>query len=227
MAGTSPGSNKWPTLSWQKLLHDAIYLLDGLRPPPSWSFGGGTALAVFYDHRISYDVDLFVKSADTLRDLSPGRNAATKALLDGRQFQFPGNYLKLEMAEGEIDFIVGSHHTCNPTQPWVFEGREIAIETPWETAIRKIFYRSSTFKVRDVFDLAAVIENDGENLKSNLNEVEDRLDRLIDRLDALSATYEKSVVNDVNPTDKGRPYASAKAIQSTLSFLSEWRNQRS
>src|SRR5215475_13674567 len=106
------------------------------------------------------------------------------------------------MAEGEIDFIVGSHHTRNPTQPWIFEGRKIAIETPWETAIRKIFYRSSTFRARDVFDLAAVIENDGENLKSNLNEVEDRLD-------ALSATYEKSAGNDLNPTDKGRPYASA------------------
>src|SRR3546814_11003843 len=82
MAGTSTGSTRWPTSdwpasSWQGLLRDAIRLLDTLKEPPTWTFGGGTALAVFYEHRISYDIDIFLPNADAVSDLSPARNPAT------------------------------------------------------------------------------------------------------------------------------------------------------
>src|SRR3546814_2156175 len=85
MAGPSTGSTRWPTSdwpasSWQGLLRDAIRLLDTLKEPPTWTFGGGTALAVFYEHRISYDIDIFLPNADAVSDLSPARNPATKAL---------------------------------------------------------------------------------------------------------------------------------------------------
>jgi Nucleotidyl transferase AbiEii toxin, Type IV TA system len=222
----SPGSKKWPICDWRSLLHDAVSLLDTLTPTPKWSFGGGTSLAVFYDHRISYDVDLFVASAQTITDLSPGRNPATKALLAGRPFQFPGHYLKLEMGSGEIDFISSANRTGTPVQPWEFEGREISIDTPWETAIKKIFYRSSTSKVRDVFDLAAVIEHHGDQLKANLSEVEDRLDKLLDRLDALAGTYARTATDDINPTESGQKYMRTEAIHSVISFLDSWRNPR-
>src|SRR3546814_12678394 len=107
MAGTSTGSTRWPTSGWQGLLRDAIRLLDTLKEPPKWTFGGGTALAVFYEHRISYDVDIFLSNAEAVTDLSPARNPATKALLGEHGYQFPGNYLKLELDRGEIDFILG------------------------------------------------------------------------------------------------------------------------
>lgn len=225
MAATSPGSRKWRTSDWRGLLRDAIALLDTLKEPPRWSFGGGTSLAVFYDHRISYDIDIFVSSSDTVTELSPARNPATKALLAGRGYQFPGNYLKLQMQSGEIDFIVGGTRTLDPVQPWDFEGREIKIDTPWETAIKKMFYRPSTFKVRDAFDLAAVIDHHGDRLRSHLHVVEDRLDKLIDRLDALSDAYKRLVEDDVNPTEPGAKYAKGEAIQWAISFLTDWRDQ--
>lgn len=226
MAGTSPGSRKWRTSDWRGLLHDAVALIDTLKEAPRWSFGGGTSLAVFYGHRISYDVDIFLANSDTLTALSPARNPATKALLAGRSYQFPGNYLKLQMEGGEIDFILAGRRTADPVQPWNFEGREINIDTPWETAIKKMFYRPSTFKVRDAFDLAAVIDHHGEQLRSNLSVVEDRLDKLIDRLDALAATYESMVVDDINATEAGSKYATGDAIGSAISFLATWRDQR-
>lgn len=226
MAETSPGSEKWRTSVWRGLLHDAIALLDTLKQAPNWSFGGGTSLAVFYGHRMSYDIDVFVASSETITDLSPGRNPATKALLAGRGYQFPGNYLKLQMAGGEIDFIVGGRRTRDPVQPWEFEGREILIDTPWETAIKKMFYRPSTFKVRDVFDLAAVIDHHREQLRSNLPEVEDRLDKLIDRLDALSAGYQRMTADDINATESGAKYLSGGAIHSAISFLTDWRDEQ-
>jgi hypothetical protein len=226
MAGTSPGSRKWRTSDWRGLLRDALSLIDTLPAPPRWSFGGGTSLAVFYDHRISYDIDIFVSSSDTVADLSPARNPATKALLAGRGSQFPGNYLKLQMADGEIDFIVASRRTADPVQPWQFEHRTIDIDTPWETAIKKMFYRPSTFKLRDAFDLAAVIDRDGAQLQQHLGVVADRLDKVLDRLDALSATYESAVIDDVNATEAGARYAKDEAIRSAIAFLTDWRERQ-
>jgi hypothetical protein len=206
------------------LLRDAIKLLDTLKEQPKWTFGGGTALAVFYGHRISYDIDIFLSDSDAITALSPNKNVVTKALLAGHGYQFPGNYLKLELDRGEIDFISGGQRTADPTEPWEFEGRSILIETPWEAAIKKIFYRPSTFKVRDVFDLAAVIDRDGDKLKSYLPEVEDRLDKLIDRLDALRPVYAAYVVTDINPTEKGLKYIGADAIETVFNFIRDWKN---
>src|SRR3546814_17529252 len=114
MAGPSTGSTRWPTSdwpasSWQGLLRDAIRLLDTLKEPPTWTFGGGTALAVFYEHRISYDIDIFLSKADAVSDLSPARNPATKALLGEHGSQFPGKYLKQALDRGEI--VLG-RETC-------------------------------------------------------------------------------------------------------------------
>lgn len=223
MAGTSPGSKKWRTSDWRGLLRDAVALIETLNERPRWSFGGGTSLAVFYDHRISYDIDIFVANSDTLTALSPAQNPATKALLAGRGYQFPGNYLKLQMERGEIDFIVAGRRTADPVQPWKFETREIEIDTPWETVIKKMFHRPSTFKVRDAFDLAAVVDRHGEQLRPHLIVVEDRLDKLIDRLDALAAAYESMVVDDINITEAGSKYATGEAIGSAIAFLAKWR----
>lgn len=225
MAERSAGSKKWRTSDWRSLLHDAITLLDTLKEQPKWTFGGGTALAVFYKHRISYDVDIFVSDSEAVTALSPHKNPATKALLGEHSYQFPGHYLKLELDKGEIDFIVGGRRTDEPTQPWEFEGRTILIETPWEAAIKKIFYRPSTFKVRDVFDLAAVIDHDGKKLQTYLPEVEDKLDKLIDRIDALAPSYAALVVNDINPAEPGLKYMEPSAIQMVAAFLRDWEQR--
>lgn len=47
----SPGSEKWRISDWRGLLRSGIVLIDTLAEKPRWSFGGGTSLAVFYDHR--------------------------------------------------------------------------------------------------------------------------------------------------------------------------------
>ncbi len=194
--------------------------MDSLNDPPDWTFGGGTALAVHLDHRVSYDIDAFVRDSDVIRNLTPGRNPFTKQLLDGRKYEYPGNYLKLYMDGGEIDVIIASRRTDNPTMPWVFETREISIETPWETVIKKIFYRPSNFKVRDVFDFAAVIEHSREELWNALPEVENKLDKLVDRIERLAPSYVTMAAQDVNPTEHGRRYMTAAAPAIALDFLS-------
>jgi hypothetical protein len=203
------------------LLRSALTLIDTIGGDVPWSFGGGTALAVQLTHRTSYDIDIFIPNADTVTELSPHANPATRALLGGRKYEFPGGYLKLKLDAGEIDFIVGGKRTTDPTQPWHFEGREILIETPWEIAIKKLFYRPSTFKIRDIFDLAAIIEAHAAKLSPFLPIVADKLDKAIDRISLILPSYEGKALDDVNPTESGKKFATKAAAQSVLDFLIE------
>jgi hypothetical protein len=226
MAELSDGSRRWPTSDWQTLLRNAIRLIDTLDGDIPWSFGGGTALAAHYRHRLSYDIDIFFADADAVTALSPNQNPKTKALLAGRKYEFPGNYLKLKLNEGEIDFIVGSKRTSDPTQAWQFEGRPIQIETPWEIAVKKLFYRPSTFKVRDIFDLAAIIDHDREKLDPFVSVVADRLDKAIDRVSAIVPSYEMLASREVIPTEGGQKYALKAAAESVLTFLESWMERK-
>ncbi|WP_395022266.1 nucleotidyl transferase AbiEii/AbiGii toxin family protein [Dongia sp.] len=221
MAESPDGSEKWRTSDWQALLRSALTLIDTIEGNVPWSFGGGTALAVQLAHRISYDIDIFIPNADAVTELSPHANPATRALLGGRKYEFPGSYLKLKLDAGEIDFIVGGKRTTDPSRPWRFEDRDILIETPWEIAIKKLFYRPSTFKVRDIFDLAAIIETQAEKLSPYVPVVADKLDKAIDRISLVLPSYEERALNDVNSTELGRKYATKAAAQSVLDFLIE------
>ncbi|MEA1673355.1 nucleotidyl transferase AbiEii/AbiGii toxin family protein [Nitrospirillum sp. BR 11163] len=201
------------------LLRRTLALIGTLPDGTVWSFGGGTALAVHYAHRISYDIDAFVGSSDIVRALTPQRNGTTKALLDGRTYEYPGNYLKLIFAEGEIDFIAAGRRTDNPVVDWLFEGHQVPLETPWEIATKKMFHRPSNFKVRDIFDTAAVIDHHADELRLALPEVADRAVRLMDRIDLLRPVYEAQVRTDVNPTPAGQRYGTSAAADQVLGFL--------
>ena len=225
METLSPGSRKWPTSKWKALLRDAIRILDASVAPTPWLFGGGTALAVHYRHRVSYDVDIFVPGQDALRDLAPQRNAITKSVLGENKVDFPGNYLKLRFPYGEIDFTTGGRRTDSPSQAWEFEGRMIDIETPWETATRTMFFRASDLKIRDIFDIAAVIDHHGDELRECLPEVEDRLPRVLDRVRSHRPGYERRVLGETNATKAGRKYMTSATIGSVIDFLEGWAHR--
>lgn len=184
-----------------------------------WTFGGGTALAVHYDHRISYDIDAFVTSADIVSALAPNQNPVVKRLIGNSKYEFPGNYLKLVFDAGEIDFIVGGRRTDRAAAPWDFEDRSILLENPWEIGIKKLFYRPSAFKIRDVFDLAVIMDRHPEELVGSLHKVADRLDRAMDRISLLSSVYGKQVLSDVNPRPGYEAYLRDDTPQRLHAFL--------
>lgn len=139
------------------MLEGVLPVLDATLPGREcWTFGGGTALAVQLDHRISYDIDIFLESSRHLRSLTPARNEAMRAFLGGHRYQWPGHYLKLELDGGEIDFISSAPVTDLAPQPLaVGDGTTVQMEPKLEIAAKKAFYRASDFKTRDVFDFAA------------------------------------------------------------------------
>lgn len=150
------GSGRWLPSRWEDLLQKALVALDSLEGAAGpWTFGGGTALAKILDHRISYDVDIFLDSSAALRNLAPNMNPVTKALCDS--WQWPGKYLKLILQDvGEIDFLNAPTYTDTPTYQLAFRDRSIPAERSAEIATKKLVYRASTYTPRDAFDLAAI-----------------------------------------------------------------------
>jgi len=134
----------------------ALTILHDLPCEMVWIMGGGTALALHLNHRISFDVDIFFEHPGALKALM--KNPKTKQLSNNREF--PGNYLKLIRPEGEMDFILASNVTEDFSRPFYFKGTRILIESPGEIIAKKIKYRGSRFTYRDTYDLAAAVKFD-------------------------------------------------------------------
>lgn len=217
------GSRKWPATAWRHLLDLALRALDAEAERTPWTFGGGTALALKLQHRISYDVDIFFEDAGLLRRLSPQRNAITRAMTGN--WREPGNYLKLELDEGAIDFIAAA--TVTDLSPWTyrFHKRAIAVEAPGEIIAKKLRYRGSLLPVRDIFDILALAQIDGAALEAAVAAAAAETPRAIDRIERLAGRYRETIAEEVNPTNDGAalldidPLAAAKALQRALRRL--------
>jgi hypothetical protein len=160
----SPLEDRGNPSSWAALLDRALPALDhvfgaGSSPikadhpeEPDWTLGGGTAIALRIGHRISKDVDLFVRAS--VKRFSPAANPAAAAI--SPRFRYPGHYVKFELPDGEIDFLSPSLLTTPGYTAETFKGRAVALETLDEVIVKKVRFRSSQFTARDIFDLAAV-----------------------------------------------------------------------
>lgn len=154
-----------------------------------WTLGGGTGLFLSLNHRVSYDVDIFLEDPRALKRLA----ADPRIKRISSDWQFPGNYLKLTRPEGEIDFILAAAITDNGSFVYNFKGKPISVETPVEIIAKKIRHRGSRFTVRDVFDFSAAIHHDPkliEELKQILTTKDFR--KTLDRLTLLKGNFSES-----------------------------------
>lgn len=216
------GSRRWPTTAWRKLLALALAPLDeaalmvkGL----GWTLGGGTGLALKIGHRVSYDVDIFLEDAAALHVLSPNRNSAARAITD--LWQEPGNYIKLEHADGAIDFILAGRQT--ELTPWLmrFMEREIRVEQPAEILAKKLRYRSSRFLSRDIFDLLAVSRFDPAHVRTAVRAVPDGARRAADRITRIAVRYRETIADEVNPTAAGAELLEVDPLEAARVLVDE------
>lgn len=115
------------------------------------------------DHRESHDIDLFLDDPQVMPFLNPGTQGYS---LDHSPSGYEGDgshVLKLTFGDvGEIDFICCASITEHPANKAIVRGRNVLLETPAEIVAKKIYYRGSRLQPRDMFDLTAVVEREGE-----------------------------------------------------------------
>jgi predicted nucleotidyltransferase component of viral defense system len=151
---------------WEILFAYAIERLNTAKLSKNmWSFGGGTALMLRYNHRVSKDIDIFFRDPQLLTAISPRINDASEDKI--QEYSEHTKFTKITFDEGEIDFIVSPQLTnCKP----IFEevcGVRVYIDSPVEIVAKKIHFRAEDFKPRDVFDLAVVCSDQKDELLQN------------------------------------------------------------
>lgn len=202
-----PTSGEWPSSLWTRLLDLARQNLDTIGVT-DWAFGGGSAMAFRLGHRISYDADIFLHDPQFLSYLSPNTNDMIAAL--AASYQQSAHSLKIVTKHGDIDFIVGNDLTEAPIAIERISGREVRCHTNAEILAKKIEFRGPSFTMRDMFDLAVLIDQDPEAVERALMtctaaNIEIAMQRIAERLPTLAA----ELPGFVNPTPAGRRYVDA------------------
>jgi hypothetical protein len=138
---------------------------------------------IFADHRLSRDIDAFIDDPQYLALLSPETTDVWKCSAWDRA----AHYLKLKYPEGEVDFIVTAaisslppvEKQINLTGIRKESKPTIRLDPPAEIALKKLHYRATMLKPRDVFDISVTDAIDGDALIANLHEVADKKDDLL------------------------------------------------
>lgn len=180
------------TPPWKPLLHKAIACIDTLAErniKARWSFGGGTAMMMTYSHRESRDIDIFLTDPQLIGYLSPRLQDDIQEITDCTGYDEQATVLKLILDTGEIDFIVAASLTKHPYEDWKFEGRKIVRERPVEVVAKKVFYRAVDFRVRDVFDLACLLEREPNEVAKERDVFFAKRDVILARLEAIRPAY--------------------------------------
>ncbi|RWL88904.1 MAG: hypothetical protein EOR68_32005 [Mesorhizobium sp.] len=180
---------------WRRLFGIAADLIDQLRENTggydfAWSFGGGTAMMIQIGHRESHDVDIFLDDPQLLGFIDPSRS---QLRFDLAPSDYQGDGLRFQKFAfedvGEIDFIVAGTLTRTPVQIRDVEGRAIPLETIPEIIAKKVYYRGSEAKPRDIFDIAAAARSQRGSVVAALTAFPEQVSRTKVRLEKLNPEF--------------------------------------
>lgn len=197
-----------PEGPWKSLFGKAMVLMQELEAAggndgPFWTFGGGTVLMFRYDHRASKDIDIFVPDPQYLGYVTP-RLSDTAAAMTTDYVEDASSYVKLEFAEGEIDFFASPNLMGDAWEWWNIAGSAVRVERPAEIIAKKMYHRGQQATARDLFDLCTVIERDGERLRAAapflLRYRAEFIERICLRSTVLEASFEGIDMRGYRPT---------------------------
>jgi predicted nucleotidyltransferase component of viral defense system len=177
---------------------------------PEWSFGGGTALMLQYQHRNSHDIDIFLPDPQWIGILHPERNDTVEGMIS--DYAMGPTWLKLVIdepeARGEIDFIVAPPLTMHPFMSQTIRGIRVLVETPVEIVAKKLRYRGGVLRSRDLFDIAVVSRAEPVALWANRTAWQPMVNTIAARLEQLKTRYRLDAPHlDVLPA--GEPFREA------------------
>ena len=149
--------------SWRSLERTALAIIADVQERADRTFqpklGGGTRLMLALDHRISHDIDLFMRDPQWIGYITPRLNDRVEAVVAG--YEEAADFLKLSLPDGEIDFIVRGSLLGLPDE--ASEETKLPLEPVAEVLAKKLFHRGPVLTPRDLFDWWAV-----ETLKPEL-----------------------------------------------------------
>lgn len=155
-------------IDWQKSLLHLFATIDDAKihetPELFWTLGGGFALMLRYQHRLSKDIDIFLPDIKPLGFVvAPSKRMVTENSIP----DFPVTQtLKLTSSEGSIDMLVQDANLTSPGyERWTILNRAINVETATEVIAKKMWYRGDAATVHDLYDLSITIEQEPTNLK--------------------------------------------------------------
>lgn len=207
--------------SWTQALESAWRIFDDLEDTgfgaPAFSLDGGTVLMFEFQHRLSKDIAFFGHDAQWLSLISPRLNETAAAI--AANYVEQANTVKIVMPHGDIDFIV-SADVLHPVarQPATLLGREIEIDPPAEILAKKLMYRASAFKPRDVYDLSAAIDLTPAAAQVAVDATRTQHDLLLRRLSHLRALDPAELTRDIVPYDGPLRHAD-RMIDKVIAFI--------
>jgi hypothetical protein len=166
------------------------------------------------NHRESQDVDIFLSDPQFLPFLDPQKHdfqfeiRPTDHEGDGTSFQ------KLAFRDiGEIDFIVGHAMTPSPTTQVTIQGETTLLETIPEIIAKKIYYRGSSIKPRDIFDIAAASEQHAVSVIDALRSYRTEVQTTLGVIDKLNPDFVNGAIAQLAIRDNFRPIAKTALTQ--------------
>jgi predicted nucleotidyltransferase component of viral defense system len=185
----------------QKEAFDYIYkeILKNI-PIENWSFGGGTALSMFYfQHRASFDIDIFVNDPQYFTFLSPKFYLEESDFLQSNYIE-TANQISLRTKNNvKVDFLLNPPLTKKYAKKINFENKEFQVETIEEIIAKKIFYRNKDNKSRDILDIAIALDNNPNLINELINTNALNLDILYNFQKTLETKFDKDkFLADIN-----------------------------
>ena len=153
-----------------------------------WSFGGGTALSyLYYQHRMSYDIDIFSEDYSAINRLVENREEIANNLgIPPIQVEASPTAITFILNTEEnglkLDFIFSPALTSEPyIVKDIFDYTDIKVQTPMEIIAKKLKHREKA-TIRDFVDYAIVEEQDQLLTKLKSEYIID-IDRYLDVMD--------------------------------------------
>jgi Nucleotidyl transferase AbiEii toxin, Type IV TA system len=208
---------------WARLLNTARALIQQVNSEQSvidhWTLGGGTAMMLQIGHRESHDVDIFLSDPQLLSFLDP-RKRDFRTDISPTGYDGDGSrFLKLAFGSiGEIDFIVGRALTSSPTLQSNIEGEATLLETVPEIIAKKIHYRGSSIKPRDIFDIAAAAQLHATPVIHALRSYHSEVQATVGAIERLNPAFVNSAIAQLPIRDKFHSVAQS-ALQQAKELL--------
>ena len=108
--------------------------------------------------------------------------------------------------------------TPSPTTRTTVEGETTLLETIPEIIAKKIYYRGSSIKPRDIFDIAAAGEQHADPVINALRSYRAEVQATLAAIDRLNPDFVNSAISQLSIKDKFRPLAKT-ALKQTKELL--------